>query len=187
MHSQSMELMRTFAGIVPNGSRVLDVGAGDVGVGNYRSLFSHCEYVGLDITAGPNVDIVATEPYAWPIPSESFDFVISGQCLEHVEFPWETVKEMARVLKPKGDVYIIVPSRWPEHKYPIDCYRYLPDGMRSLAKWAGLEPTHADVYDIDEHLADCVGFFKKPSREASEPASTLPGECIPAEQPPAPG
>ena len=121
---------------------VLDVGSCDVN-GTYRSLFEDHNYVGMDVAAGKNVDIVVKDHYNWrEIADASFDVVISGQCLEHVEFPWLTVKEAARVLRPGGTFLLIVPSAGPVHRYPVDCYRYYPDGLRALAKWAELTTVH---------------------------------------------
>lgn len=123
--------------------RVLDVGSMDAQggqYGTYRKLFSGnaYTYVGLDIEEGPNVDLVVEEHYSWGIEGE-YDVVISGQCLEHVEYPWLTMEQIALALKPGGLHFNIVPSTGPVHRFPIDTYRYHPDGMRALAVWAGLE------------------------------------------------
>lgn len=122
--------------------KVLDVGSYGVN-GTYREIFSDQErfsYLGLDLTPGPNVDYVPQDPYKWDeLPDESFDIIISGQAFEHIEFPWLTILEMRRVLKKNGLVCIVAPSRGPEHRYPVDCWRYYPDGFRALAKWANLQ------------------------------------------------
>lgn len=121
---------------------VLDVGSQDVqGIyGNYSSFFQGPGYVymGLDIEAGNNVHIVVEDPYDWGI-NGTFDLVISGQCLEHVEYPWLTMEQIAKSLKPGGLHFNIVPSTGPVHRFPIDTYRYHPDGMNALCKWADLD------------------------------------------------
>jgi SAM-dependent methyltransferase len=119
---------------------VLDVGSAGIN-GTYRDLFSFdgAKYIGLDIQPGPNVDIVVADPYRWnTLPDDSFDVIVSGQALEHIEFPWLIFEEIARKLKPGGLACLIAPSRGPEHRYPVDCYRYYPDGFRALAKWSRL-------------------------------------------------
>ncbi|MFN3480499.1 MAG: glycosyltransferase, partial [Thermodesulfovibrionales bacterium] len=122
--------------------RILDVGSYGVN-GTYREIFSDKErfdYTGLDLTPGPNVDYVPSDPYEWEdLPDESFDVIISGQAFEHIEYPWLTIREMKKKLKVGGIICIIAPSRGPEHRYPVDCWRYYPDGFKALAKWAGLE------------------------------------------------
>jgi SAM-dependent methyltransferase len=93
---------------------------------------------------GPNVDIVEKNPYHWKdLATNSFDVVISGQAFEHTEFFWITMSEMVRVLKKDGLLCIIAPSEWGEHRYPVDCYRFLADGMVALARWTGINPLHA--------------------------------------------
>mgnify|MGYP006278801103 CR=1 FL=1 len=132
---------------VPNNiiQSVLDVGSRDVN-GSFRSIFSHSrfQYTGADVEFGPNVDIVLDYPYSWDqIQPDSFDIVISGAVLEHVEFPWRTFSEMTRVLKPGGLLCIIVPNGFREHRYPVDCWRFFTDGVIALARWTNLEILHA--------------------------------------------
>jgi SAM-dependent methyltransferase len=125
---------------------IADLGSYDVN-GSYRPLFerSPWRYLGLDVSAGPNVDIILEDPYSWQIlASDSIDVIISGQAFEHIEFFWLTVLELSRVLKPGGLCCIIAPSSGPEHRYPVDCWRFYCDGMRALMNYAGLEVL--DVY-----------------------------------------
>lgn len=124
---------------------VLDVGSYDVN-GSYRELFSddRFNYRGLDMEAGPNVDVHVKNPYQWDeLATDSFDVVISGQAFEHIEFFWVTIAEMARVLKKDGLLCIIAPNGFGEHRYPVDCYRFFTDGMVSMARYVCLEPIHA--------------------------------------------
>lgn len=139
---------------VPAGSWVLDVGSMDVN-GTYRTLFdADVNYVGLDIAEGPNVDVVVADPYNWKElhrrdgPDE-YDLIISGSTLEHIKWPWKTMVEIDYWLKPGGRVYVVVPAMWPEHKHPVDCYRFLPDGMRALGEWADLNTISATLLQGD--------------------------------------
>lgn len=127
--------------------KLLDVGSYDVN-GTYRPLFEAApfRYTGLDMAAGPNVDIVPANTYAWhEIEDESFDAVISGQAFEHVEFFWITLGEMVRVLKRGGLMCIIAPRMSPLHRYPVDCWRFDTDGMIALARYANMKPLHAST------------------------------------------
>lgn len=106
--------------------KVLDIGSYDMG-GTYKEIFQDSQYyyVGMDMAQGPNVDIKPNDIYHWKeIEDEAFDLVISGQAFEHIEYPWLTIKEIARVLKPSGFCIIIAPNSGMEHKTPKDCWRY---------------------------------------------------------------
>ena len=147
MHQSSYENMKDFVQTnFPNldpkrKMRLLDVGSLDVN-GSYRDLFNaeFWSYDGLDMEHGKNVDFVPKDPYDWKeIKTKTYDLVISGQALEHIEFPWKTFENIERVLKPGALCCIIAPSSGPEHKHPIDCWRFYPDGMKALCKHARLE------------------------------------------------
>lgn len=127
--------------------KVLDVGSYDVN-GSYRSFFpeSRFRYTGLDMEAGPNVDIVPAAPYEWSeVATDSYDILISGQAFEHIEFFWKTMEEMTRVLRPGGLMCVIAPNGFGEHRYPVDCYRFFTDGLVALARYVGLDIIHAST------------------------------------------
>ena len=153
MHTSAMLRMSWFVDNYVKGKgkvRVLDVGSYNVN-GCMRPLFdgTEAEYFGLDIEAGPNVDIVMNEPYNWDnIPDESFDFVISANAFEHIEYPWLTIKLIYSKLKHGGIACIHAPLAIGEHRYPTDCYRYYSDGFRALAKWAGFQVINATVAGV---------------------------------------
>lgn len=148
MHKSAMLRMEWFVQNYISGNqpvRVLDVGSYDVN-GSYRDLFSGMDvtYIGLDMSVGPNVDYVPEDPYAWDeLEEESFDFIISGNAFEHIEYPWLTICEIYKKLKTGGFACILAPNSLAEHRYPLDCYRYFSDGFRALAKWGGF-----DVVDV---------------------------------------
>ena len=123
--------------------KILDVGSGDVN-GTYRKLFFQWNYTGMDISKGENVDVVMKDQYTFPFKGETFDVVISGQALEHVRMFWITAMEIERVLKPGGLICLIVPGASGVHRYPVDCWRMLPDGMDALCEW--MEVTRLESY-----------------------------------------
>lgn len=133
--------------------RVLDLGSCDVN-GCYKELFDdEFLYYGVDIEQGSNVDIVLKNVYKWnEIESDSFDIAISGQAFEHIEYPWLSIKELARVLKPDGILCIIAPHSAREHKYPYDCYRFYSDGLPALAKWCDLELLHSSIAGVPDYF-----------------------------------
>ena len=145
--------------------KILDIGSLDVN-GSYYELFNNdnWSYKGLDLEPGKNVDIVIKDIYNWTeIDSDSIDIVISGQAFEHIEYPWQTMKEIYRILKNNGLCCIIAPSEGPEHKHPVDCWRFLPDGLKALAKYADLEiiDSYYSESSKDETWKDVVLICKK--------------------------
>ncbi len=177
MHQSSIEKMSDFRNhylsTKTNESlRILDLGSQDVN-GSYRSLFLEpaWNYIGLDMAAGNNVDIVLRTPYVWnEVASNSADIVISGQAFEHIEYFWITMLEIARVLKPGGLSCIIAPSSGPEHRYPLDCWRFYPDGMKALSRFAQMEIIEASTqwedigYEDSNCWHDSVLICRKPNR-----------------------
>lgn len=147
---------------------IADLGSCDVN-GSYRPLFDRpgWRYTGIDLAPGANVDHVLESPYRIPLASNSLDVFISGQAFEHVEFFWLTWLEMARVVKPRGLIFLIAPSRGPEHRYPVDCWRFYPDACVALAKYAALELLEAgsdwqpDLSPDSAPWGDTVGAFRK--------------------------
>lgn len=112
----------------------LDVGGADIN-GSYRPLLEalEIEYTACDISDSDNVDVVQTQPEHLPFEDESFDIVVCGQTFEHAPHFDRLFSEMVRVTTLDGVIIVIAPSRGAEHRFPVDCYRFLPDSMASLA------------------------------------------------------
>ncbi len=149
--------------------KVVDIGSMDIG-GSYRDIFvsQGWKYLGADLEKGDNVDILIPCPYTFPFKNNSFDLLVSGQVLEHMAYPWVGISEMARVVKTGGLLFIIAPSKGYLHRYPVDCWRFYPDGFRALAKWANLNlisvTTDLEVVEPSggsEIFGDTVGVFEK--------------------------
>lgn len=170
MHASSMDHMRDLVSrYLPRNKaqRVVDIGSYDVN-GSYKQLFDDPEwtYIGADLEPGPNVDVVLESPYKFPFSSGSVDLLVSGQALEHMDFFWLSWLEMVRTVTPGGLIFLIAPSRGPEHRYPVDCWRFYPDGFDALARWAGIESVEIttdwnEVPDPDSAAwGDTVGVFR---------------------------
>lgn len=178
MHISSLNNMKRFVEKYMDEKtpyKILDIGSQEVDGdenGSYRHLFQcdNWQYFGADVVPGKNVDIVLEEPYRWKnIKDKSFDCIICGQMLEHCEFFWLTVLEIRRILRPDGICCIIAPSGGPEHRYPVDCYRYYPDGLKAIAKFAKLDILESyaqwneEIYpEMDSDWRDCVLVCKRP-------------------------
>jgi SAM-dependent methyltransferase len=96
------------------GTKVLDIGSLDIN-GNNRYLFEQCDYTGIDIGDGLNVDVVCSGHLFKS--NDLFDVVISTECFEHDEY-WElTLKNVINNLLKDGGLFLFscaAPGR-PEH------------------------------------------------------------------------
>ena len=144
--------------------KVLDIGSYDVN-GTLKPIFVEGEYLGIDMSEGPNVDKVCNA-HDIDLPSESFVAIISTSCFEHDEMFWVTFLEMCRIVKPQGYIYINKPSAGPYHGWPGDCWRFYSDAGKALSNWASrnnykIELKESYIDNSSEEWKDCVNIFQK--------------------------
>lgn len=172
MHSSSFQKMKRFVDtIIPkylNESstiKIMDFGSQIVSEQqqSYKELFTNPNYIyeGCDIEKGLNVDVVMTNSYSVPKPDNSYDIIISGQTFEHIEYFWLTAIELARLIKPGGLICIIAPGGGQIHRFPVDCWRYHPDGMDAIIKWMNFEKIETSI-DLSSGWKDCALIARKP-------------------------
>lgn len=90
---------------------VLDVGSADIN-GNNKYLFPSCEYTGLDIWPGNNVDVVS-KAHEW---QGLYGLVISTNMLEHCIEWRESIENMVKMTHPLGMLVIQCASTgYPVH------------------------------------------------------------------------
>lgn len=126
---------------MPEGASLLDVGAGE---SLYKQIFPQARYTSCDLVSSSDrhdfsdLDVVA-DASALPFAPGRFDFALNMVVLEHVPDPWQTTSEMARVLKPGGTAYALVPLVRPEHLAPYDFHRFTRYGIRQMFENNGLK------------------------------------------------
>lgn len=146
MHRESRGLMDSMLTRAPFiQANVLDVGALDVN-GNFRRLVENrgWRYTGLDMVGGKNVDVIADDPFHYPFADGDFDIVMSGSTAEHITAFWRWLPELVRLIRPGGFLAIHTHWQFKEHRYPVDNWRFLPDGLRFLFDETG----QLNGYDI---------------------------------------
>lgn len=119
------------------GQAILEIGSrARSGISRRDMFVPKLKYVGLDIMAGPNVDVVG-DAHNLPVElNNRFDFAFSASTFEHLLMPWKAALELNRALKPGGIAYIQSHQTWPIHEEPWDFFRF------SKYAWTGLFNVH---------------------------------------------
>ena len=83
--------------------------------------------VWVDIEPDISVNIIIKPTQRLPFEDNSVDLVVSTSCFEHDPCFWLTFKEMTRIVKPEGFIYVNAPTRGIYHGYPGDNWRFYSD------------------------------------------------------------
>jgi SAM-dependent methyltransferase len=120
-----------------SGLRVVEVGARGL-YGGYRAIADlHggvSEYVGVDIAAGPGVDVVCDAgELVNRFGPGSFDVVIATELIEHVRDYRTVISQLKGVCRPGGIVILTTRSRgYAYHAAPFDFWRFETDDMERM-------------------------------------------------------
>jgi SAM-dependent methyltransferase len=102
-HPQQLDFVSGLKGTYPEyftGKKVLEIGSLNIN-GSVRPFFTGCDYLGIDVGPGRDVDLVCKgEDY--DAPDDTFDVTISCECFEHNPKWVETFLNMIRMTKPNG-------------------------------------------------------------------------------------
>jgi len=148
MHYTALVSGKSFANTYgKTGMLVLDIGGLNVN-GSLREFFTNLgmKFVCIDMEKHPSVDIVVQPGEKLPFEDGSVDLIVSTSCFEHDPCFWLTFREMARIVKLGGFIYINAPSGGPYHKYPGDNWRFYSDAGQALAYWSGKQMFNETVY-----------------------------------------
>jgi len=148
--------------------KVLDVGADDGG--RYRGLFPCDEYITMDVNAEKGVDVVGRAEKI-PLHDGEFDSIVCTQVLEHLNLPFDAVKEFYRVLKTGGHVLLTAPQMNELHEEPNDFFRYTKFGLIDMFENVGFKTvayeqrggfftTRGQI--LIRYLIDRLSLYKKP-------------------------
>ena len=148
--------IKTFAHSIPAGAKILDAGAG---LKPYQILFSHCEYESCDfadceeffsnLDDGTRDDLRSRHNYicpidAIPVANDTYDFVLCSQVLEHVPNPQAAAKELHRILKPKGQLFVTVPQGYGIHGEPYNFFYFTRYGIDLILAGASFDAVRTE-------------------------------------------
>jgi len=143
--------VKRFAASVPANVKILDAGAG---LKPYERFFQHCDYDSCDfancdqfygnIDDGRRDNIAGRHTYICPldhipVPDNTYDFVLCTEVLEHVPSPSAVLKEIFRVLKKSGTLFVTVPQGYGIHGEPYNFFYFTRFGLDLVLKEAGYE------------------------------------------------
>jgi SAM-dependent methyltransferase len=131
-HNDSPAVRRSIRGFLGDlgDGRGLHLGCGDVRLDP--------RMVDLDLIRTPVVDALG-DAAALPFAGDVFHLVVTQEMVEHVKDPFLAVREMARVLRRGGRLFLQAPFVIGYHPGPEDYWRFSRAGMIRLVEQAGLE------------------------------------------------
>jgi SAM-dependent methyltransferase len=148
MHDTSLYSGKHFAEVYGRpGLTVVDIGGQDVN-GSLKDFFKNMNYICVDIAPHPSVDVVVEPGKPLPFETGSVDLIVSTSCFEHDPCFWITFKEMCRITKLDGFIYISAPGNGAYHKHPGDNWRFYPDAGQALAYWSSYTYENVPVYSV---------------------------------------
>lgn len=90
-------------------------------------------YIACDFEAGLDVDVVVdAESLSKTFPQSSIDAVIACSVFEHIRKPWLAAREIGKVLRPGGLVFVQTHHTYPLHAYPFDYWRFSREALEAL-------------------------------------------------------
>lgn len=89
---------------------VLNLGSDDSDLHNFLLENHNGKVVGLDIVNGDNIDIQMDLNEGIPLSNRSFDNVVAGELIEHIDSPLKFLRDIKRVLKNNGKLILTTPN-----------------------------------------------------------------------------
>src|SRR3990167_8970016 len=139
------------------GGRLLDAGCLNSQIGvEMKKKYPESEIIALDHgpelvayfkNLYPEVDYVVGDAYRLPFADNTFDYVVGGEILEHLDNPKMFIQEVFRILKPGGTFAISTPlEEW---------------NREQGGEW------HVNVFTIDE-IKKMLGKFSRVEKDVHD-------------------
>ena len=168
MHDTAESIGKRFLEIYATpGSVIVDFGSYNFNGTLKEFCPSGSDYIGLDFSQGPSVDVIVEVGKPAPLASESADIVLSSSQIEHDPMFWDTFLEFVRIVSPGGYIYINTPSNGPYRRFPNDYWRLYPDAGLGLEAYAAKKGFHLSLIESfiaernSDNWNDFVAVFRK--------------------------
>lgn len=104
---------------------------------DFRALCSDHDYLGVDMSAGKNVDRVVdfTQDFQHvdeQLSGRRFGTILCMSVMEHVSEIIPFANNLTAITAPGGVLFLSVPFVWRFHGYPSDYWRFSPEGVKQL-------------------------------------------------------
>lgn len=114
----------------------------DIGGKDSRTVYADiCPADTFDLRADVSFDICGAK-----LP-RSYGCIVCTDTFEHIFDPVSASQHIAESLLPGGWLFLTTVSSWPEHRHPVDTYRFMEDGLRYLFRSLDIERCW---YEVDE-------------------------------------
>lgn len=117
------------------GMRILEIGSREVtGKSVDRSMFDKATYIGFDYYEGNNVDVVGDvhQLSTYFDKEEKFGLIYTSACFEHFAMPWIVAKEISKLLKVNGYVFIETHFSFSSHERPWHFFQFSDMALKVL-------------------------------------------------------
>ena len=118
------------------GRTVIEIGSkpatGQEVMANLRPIFEADCYIGVDMEAGPGVDVVASGEDIWHLfERNEFELGLTVDTLEHC---WRPIYVLYALSKVAEHIAVRVPFACPLHDHPQDFWRFTPATVGKILK-----------------------------------------------------
>lgn len=117
----------------------------DLGCG-YRGDVLYQNLLNIEVYPSRSADLIVDSSCVYPIRSASLDGIGCFAVLEHTRQPWLVVKEIKRMLRRGGKVFIDWPFLQPVHGYPSHYFNATREGLKTIFEDEGFEIEICDTF-----------------------------------------
>jgi len=138
----------------------------DLGCGRHPSyqrflrIIQPANFIKVDISRRSSPNVLADLENNFPFRNKCVDVVLLFNVLEHIYNAKGSIKEISRVLKRGGCLYLYVPFLINIHAAPFDYHRYTPTSLKKMLDKAGFSLIEFNIsYGIFKSITALVTFI----------------------------